>query len=216
MNLLPNLAGANHADCGSANAVFACECRTVACGKLAANLAGNVCPDFSFYRSRQHFFDAPSKCDSSAQYIDGCANLIGPVGKAKRLAVKGNQVITALVATLFRWRSPPHVSRLVVAIVVRISIKCMAIGWARPNVCNKRQKRFGPSFAYTNPASTISLISSCSWAITAVQHLCPKRVERMLLSVSRAAVIFLCFHVASSCAHCTQLNILAEVGVHHL
>lgn len=78
---------------------------------------------------------------------------------------------------LFR-RRPPAISRLIIAIVVRVAVNRMCRRWSRPNVSKKVFKRVTPALANGNPATAVVDVHFERWVCASVNHSPPYPILR--------------------------------------
>lgn len=109
-----------------------------------------------------------------------------PIGKAQRLAQKGDQMIARVIAGLLFRSRPPAIHRFVVAVVVDALYRC--IGWAWSHVGKELREAIQPLRADRNPAPAVSLIAVLLQIRAALFHGMPDLVFGRVLAVLRASV----------------------------
>lgn len=94
-----------------------------------------------------------------------------PFGDAHRLALKGQQSICSTIALLLTASRPPHITGLVVAVVVN-AVDAVRRGRLLSHVRNERCKPCfsAPSVAHTNSPSTVILKLWVMGIATAIVH----------------------------------------------
>lgn len=129
---------------------------------------------------RESFFNRPAGCESMTHGPLGYSYSFCPIFQAHGFSVKSKQSGLNSIVLLLLACSPATIARFVVAVFVRVSIKCR-VGWARPHICQEVEKRIPPPFAdgYSSPA--ISVIASGIAAVATRFHHFPGIVFRAFL-----------------------------------
>lgn len=88
-----------------------------------------------------------------------------------------NDIVCFVVGLLF-CRSPPTIAGLVVAQLIRIPIKRVLHGWARPHVFTEGIKTTGPPLTHFDSPRPVPPIACVPRIIAALNHLVPNRPNR--------------------------------------
>lgn len=128
-------------------------------------------------RCRKSLFNGPIRCKSMTKGSLGYTYPFGPVFQAHGFTVKSKHSGLSSVVLLLFSSCPAAVGWFVVAVLVRVSVKC-CVGRSRPHICQESEKRIPPPFAdgYSSPA--VSVISSGARTIATRFHHFPRIVFR--------------------------------------
>ena len=140
------------------------------------------------WRSAQGPFDTPAKkAESVAKRSTVNPEPTGPFGKTQCFAVERKKRLPSRIATLFLFRSPSAIARLVIAIGV-YAINGMTRTRPRPHI-RKKLREAVPSFADRNASAAVELERRAGWRSAPIPHRGPSSVLSRMFSAAHRRIV---------------------------
>lgn len=124
------------------------------------------------YRLRQCALYGPATLKSLMKRLLRQASLISPRGHTLCAPSVFNKPVGSRVPTLLSWRCPATVVRFVVAIFVRVSVKC-CVGWSWPHVLHECFERITPPITNCYSATAVVAVFVIGSSVASADHSIP-------------------------------------------
>lgn len=126
----------------------------------------------ALYRFCQCAFYGPATLESLIKRLYRHTSLICPRSHTLGATIVFKESVNSCIATLLSWRCPTTVVRLVVAIIVRVSVKCCVVrSWS--HVLYKRLEGVSPPVAHFYSSATIVRVLLVGGSVAATNHRIP-------------------------------------------